>query len=199
MNINIKKYDITFLTTWDEFVLNESINGIIYHTQNFLSYHGNRFIDSSIIIFDNKKMIGVFPCCIYNNEFYSHKGSTCGGLVFSEEYNTLEKLNHIMNSIYDFFKGKIYIKLSERIYFKNKNNDLINFVLFQKCKQDQDISMYFDINKNTNIIDCFEKSDNKRLLLKYKNKNFDIKIDISTSNEDYILFYNLLINSLKKK
>ena len=38
------------------------------------------------MIYDKTKLIAVFPCCKCNNEYYSHRGSTCGGIVILEKY-----------------------------------------------------------------------------------------------------------------
>ena len=43
MNLIFKKYDESDVDAWDHFVYNESLNGTIYHTRNFLNYHKNRF------------------------------------------------------------------------------------------------------------------------------------------------------------
>ena len=89
MKIQINKYNKDSLTKWDDFVMKKSLNGTIYHTMNFLSYHKNKFKDSSIMIYDKNitNLIAVFPCCKVNNEYFSHKGSTCGGLVYLYKYN----------------------------------------------------------------------------------------------------------------
>jgi RimJ/RimL family protein N-acetyltransferase len=201
MLIHINNYTDEMINLWDNFVLNQSLNGTIYHTQMFLSYHKNKFNDKSILIYNNNELVGVFPCCEINGDFYSHKGSTCGGLVILEKYYELDKLILIMDEIYKFYNGNLYIKLSENIYFANKNNELMNFVLSLKCKKEQDISMFFNIKKKENIIDNIPKSDNKRLLMKYINNNInnDIKINISTNINDYKEFYILLEKYLMEK
>jgi hypothetical protein len=203
MKIQINKYNKDSLTKWDDFVMKKSLNGTIYHTMNFLSYHKNKFKDSSIMIYDKNitNLIAVFPCCKVNNEYYSHRGSTCGGIVILQKYYKLEKLTLIMDTIYNYYKGNLHLKLSETVYFKNNiKNDLLNFVLSRKCKQYQDISLYFDVNKNTNIINAFPKNDNKRLLLKYLN-NDDKNITFSCSNDlnDYKKYYYLLEKFLLQK
>ena len=48
MNLNLLKYNSNKFKEWDNFIENNSINGTIYHTQLFLSYHKNKFIDNSI-------------------------------------------------------------------------------------------------------------------------------------------------------
>ena len=201
MKIFIKNYKECDLKIWDNFVENETINGTIYHTRNFLSYHKSRFIDNSIMIYDKKKLIAVFPCCKCGDGYYSHKGSTNGGIIIKKKYYTLSKLTEIMDAIYSYYKGNLYIKLSESVYFReNTNNKLLNFVLSQKCKKYIDISLHFDINKNEKIIDSFPKNDNKRLLLKYiKNPNKEFHFFISEDIDDYKKYYSLLKKNLNKR
>ena len=107
MDLIIKKYESSDLKNWDNFVENDSINGTIYHTRVFLSYHKDRFIDSSIMIYHKKNLIAVFPCCKCSDGYYSHRGSTQGGIVIKEKYYTLSKLTDIMNAIYVYYKGFI--------------------------------------------------------------------------------------------
>jgi hypothetical protein len=202
MDLIIKKYcKKNDLLVWDKFIINDSLNGTIYHTRNFLSYHENRFIDNSIMIYDKKKLIAVFPCCKINQEYYSHRGSTCGGIVILEKYYELIKLTNIMDAIYSYYNANLHIKLSESIYFKNnKSNELLNFVLSKKCSNNKDISLYFDVNTNEKIIDSFPKSRNKDYLKKYiKNENNNINFQISDKIEDYKNYYILLDKFLREK
>lgn len=201
MKLIINKFNFEDSKTWDDFVLNDSLNGTIYHTKLFLSYHKDKFNDRSILIYDKNKLISVFPCCKVNNEYYSHLGSTCGGIVILEKYYELTKLTEIMDKIYEYYDGNLHIKLSETVYFKNTTkNDLLNFVLSQKCKSEQDISLYFDIKKNINIIDSFPKNDNKRLLVKYINSTpKEMSFMISNNLEDYKKYYYYLEKFLEEK
>jgi len=201
MKLIINKFNSEDMKVWDNFVINDSLNGTIYHTMLFLSYHKDKFEDSSIMLYDKNKLIAVFPCCKINEEYYSHRGSTCGGIVILENYYELIKLTEIMDMIYDYYNGNLHIKLSETVYFKNNiKNDLLNFVLSQKCKSYQDISLFFDVNRNDNIIDSFPKNDNKRLLLKYiKNTDKEMSFVVSNEVEDYINYYFLLEKILKER
>lgn len=203
MNLILKKYNKDDFKTWDNFVNNLSLNGTIYHSMNFLSYHNDKFEDSSIMIYNKSitNLIAVFPCCKVNGEYYSHRGSTCGGIVLLEKYYELGKLTEIMEKIYCYYDGNLHLKLSETVYFKNNiKNDLLNFVLSQKCKAYQDISLYFDVNRNENVIDSFPKNDNKRLLQKYiKNTDKEMTFKIYQDLDDYINYYKLLEKMLKEK
>lgn len=201
MKLDLIKYTNDKFDLWDDFVNKLSLNGTIFHTMKFLSYHKDKFEDNSLMIYDKNNLIALFPCCKFNGEFFSHKGSTYGGIVILEKYYELKKLTEIIDKIYDYYNGNLYLKLSETVYFKNNiKNDLLNFILSQKCKQYQDISLYFNINKNSNLIDSFPKNDNKRLLLKYiKNNSENITFESSDNLDDYKNYYYLLEKFLSEK
>lgn len=70
--------------SWDDMV-QESPMGTFLHTRRFLSYHGDRFEDVSIIIRGAEgEMIGVLPAAVdpeVNSRVVSHPGLTYGALV----------------------------------------------------------------------------------------------------------------------
>lgn len=69
---------------WNEFV-EQSLNGTFLHTRRYLSYHGERFKDVSLIIKDeSEKIVGLFPAAIDPNDkkrVVSHPGITYGGIL----------------------------------------------------------------------------------------------------------------------
>lgn len=69
---------------WDNLV-GRSCNGTFMHTRRFLSYHGNRFEDRSLILEDHRGRIrGVFPAAVEPADpkmIISHPGLSYGGLV----------------------------------------------------------------------------------------------------------------------
>jgi hypothetical protein len=68
---------------WDQFV-SESINGTMLHTRRYLSYHGPRFRDASVVVYSGKELAAVIPAAWDPSDeagVVSHPGSTFGGLV----------------------------------------------------------------------------------------------------------------------
>jgi hypothetical protein len=69
---------------WDELVA-ASLNGTLLHTRRFLSYHGDRFEDCSVVITDDEgRLEGVLPAARVPDEpttVESHPGATYGGIV----------------------------------------------------------------------------------------------------------------------
>ena len=68
---------------WDALVA-EAPMGTLLHTRRFLSYHGDRFADRSLLVYDDERLVGVLPAALDPDDpavVVSHPGSTYGGLV----------------------------------------------------------------------------------------------------------------------
>ena len=80
--MKIKKYQPKHINEWNSFVL-ISNNGTLFHNQQFISYHIEReFIDCSLMIYNDNKLIALFPAAMKDNStVFSHPGASHGGLV----------------------------------------------------------------------------------------------------------------------
>jgi hypothetical protein len=70
---------------WDSFC-NHCIQGTFLHTQRFISYHGLKYRDRSLVIKKRNNIIGLFPAAEQlgdNQIIESHPGITYGGLLHS--------------------------------------------------------------------------------------------------------------------
>ncbi|PYE22841.1 GNAT family N-acetyltransferase [Paraburkholderia silvatlantica] len=68
---------------WDEFCAG-CYGATFLHTRRFLSYHGDRFADFSILLEDDGKLLGVIPAARHPGQrdvVVSHPGSTYGGIL----------------------------------------------------------------------------------------------------------------------
>lgn len=83
MSIEIIPYTQEHETEWEKFCA-EAVNSTLLHTRRFLSYHGDRFTDRSLIIEEEGKWVGLFPAALSPGEatcVVSHPGITYGGLL----------------------------------------------------------------------------------------------------------------------
>jgi Acetyltransferase (GNAT) domain len=68
---------------WDAFCAS-AYGATFLHTRRFLSYHGDRFIDRSVVIEDGEQWLGVMPAARHPQHperVVSHPGITYGGMV----------------------------------------------------------------------------------------------------------------------
>ena len=165
---------------WDEFVMNNSLNGTFLHTRNFLNYHkAGKFEDMSLEIYKKNKLVAVCPACLIHedgkNVFYSHKGSTYGGIVFSREIYRAQDIMKLVEVVEHYLRdkgiNKIIMRLTPDIYCKSTVSlfeymlryygyfsyvDLNTYVDLE-C-DDTEIRKKIDRNKKRNIDKCEEKN-----------------------------------------
>lgn len=202
---DIVPYDDKYENRWDDFITLESINGTFLHSRKFLSYHPKeRYQDCSLIVTKKNKIVALIPACLVNNEgkniFYSHAGSTYGGLVLSnKEY----KASYIIEMIDCFESYLIKLKFDEVILkltpdlFSSQNSDLLQYILFfKKYQMYNEISTYIDLKSyNSNILKDFSSGQKENLRNALKN-NLEFK---TLSSEDELGdFYSVLCDNLLK-
>lgn len=69
---------------WDRFVQTEAINATFIHSRNYISYHGNRFVDCSLVFSRKNRIEAVIPAVKDAATFASHPGLTFGGILISK-------------------------------------------------------------------------------------------------------------------
>ena len=78
--IEIVKYESQNKSNWDDLV-GRSKNGTFLFHRDYMEYHSDRFLDSSLLFFENGRLVSVMPANVADNVFYSHAGLTYGGIV----------------------------------------------------------------------------------------------------------------------
>ena len=202
--ISIKKYDNSKKSEWDDFV-NSSVNGTFLQTKQFLDYHpADRFVDSSLMVYDQDKLVAVCPACIISDKgekiFFSHKGSTFGGVIIGAKQCALHKILPIISGIEEYCESnefsKIVLKQTSDL-FCGKKSDLIDFALYYLgyiekkelnfyidfSQYDDKILSNFSQGKRTNINNCLKKGIEVK------------KINTETQIND---FYCILCTTLEK-
>ncbi len=202
---NICKYKADNENIWDEFVENTSINGVFLQSRKFLNYHKlGRFHDCSIMIYYKNELVAVCPACeMYENGkkvFYSHKGSTYGGIVVCKKIYTTQKLISLIEVIENFLVQNGY----DRIVFKPTMNLLSepSMDLMEYCFYYKNYVEYKEINTYINY-DSYDKkiinnlSKMKQRIIKKCQKN-DMKFYEFTNKCDIEQFHNILSKNLLK-
>ncbi|WP_300598777.1 hypothetical protein [Niabella sp.] len=85
----LRRYSSEFRVEWDDFI-ERSKNGLFFFKTDYLFYHSDRFIDHSLLVFnEHKELCAVFPANENKAIIYSHQGLTFGSLILS--YKTKAK------------------------------------------------------------------------------------------------------------
>ncbi len=103
-DVQIQRYDPSFLAVWNEFV-EHSKNGTFLFNRHYMEYHANRFADYSLICRDEKGFpIALLPASSREGIVTSHGGLTYGGLISCAEMKTAVMLK-IFEALLDFLRA----------------------------------------------------------------------------------------------
>jgi len=128
-NLLIKPFSGADDDRWDDLCLN-SCNGTFLHTRKYLSYHGDRFIDQSVVIEDKDGcLLGLFPAATHpdnDKTIVSHPGITYGGIVHNGRLCG-EKMIQAFEALIDYYRASgfavMQYKAIPSIYHQIPSND----------------------------------------------------------------------------
>ncbi len=82
--IRIENYELPYRTIWNEFV-RSSKNGTFLFDRDYMDYHADRFVDHSLMFFDDNRLVAILPANLSDNVLISHGGLTFGGLIIDQK------------------------------------------------------------------------------------------------------------------
>lgn len=205
LELQIKEYTDEYKDKWDDFVLNQSMNGTFLQTKQFLDYHGDRFCDASLILYKgNDTIVAVVPACTITEAgrkiFSAHRGSTFGGIVVARQFYNIEHMEAVMNVLEDYFQSNSYdevqLKCTSDI-FAEENTNLLSYFLFQRGYSSYDeISSYVNYKTYKEEIPANFTSGRRR------DYNYSLKHNLTFreigSREEIEKFYTILCENLQK-
>lgn len=156
MALEIVKYEERYQAAWDQLAEHRSVNGTFLHTRKFLNYHpSGRFRDASLMVMQGNNLVAVIPACDTLDEgkrcFFSHPGSTYGGIVVEEKKYNLTTLSELVPLLDDYLKGEGYESVLLRCtpsLFSKRPVDLLDYFLFQHgYGQFDEVSCYVDLDR----------------------------------------------------
>jgi hypothetical protein len=107
MPIVVAPYSHSDAADWDKLVEN-STSGTFLHTRRFLAYHRDRFVDTSVCIWDDAVLIGVLPAASASEDasrVVSHPGLSYGGLVHGGKLRGQDMLS-VWGSVLEHYSAR---------------------------------------------------------------------------------------------
>jgi Acetyltransferase (GNAT) domain len=112
VNLELRPYTPTNSDTWDEFC-DSAFQATFLHSRRFLSHHGDRFRDLSLIIENKGRWVGLFPAAQHPSDVVcvvSHPGITYGGILHQGELRGAGMLT-ALELICEYYANQGYAKL----------------------------------------------------------------------------------------
>jgi hypothetical protein len=102
--IHVERYTAQHQAAWDLFVDNAK-NATFLFKRAFMEYHTHRFIDHSLLFWDDNELVAIFPANETETNIWSHKGLSYGGLVLKTKTNLPSVLIYF-EELKKYYEGK---------------------------------------------------------------------------------------------
>jgi hypothetical protein len=200
--IDIVPYADKDRDTW-EWIVKDSNNGTLYHTQKFLEYHPKgRFNNFHHIIAVDGNACCAVPGCIAESEkgktFVSYSGASVGGFVLPEDFG-LEDTDRVICAFLDYLKGRGFCRIEitlPPIFYGRRQNNHADFILSREGFgfKKREVSSVIALNyPDDDILKTFEPSA-RRSVKKATTSGVEVMADDSeTAYRDY---YKILEKNL---
>jgi hypothetical protein len=112
MTFDVIPYTAEMETQWDEWCVG-AVNSTFQHTRRFLSYHGQKFEDLSVLLAESGETVGAFPAALDPSDksrVVSHPGATFGGVVH-QGWLTGTRMVEAVGALRQYYASKNYRKL----------------------------------------------------------------------------------------
>ncbi len=186
--ITVRKYQSTDYELWNLFLENSRTNQFLL-SRNFMEYHKDRFEDYSLMVFDEKKLVAIFPANIKNTTIVSHSGLTFGGFIVAENEptkNSIQYLAELLKFVNEQAIDKIIFKQSPSFY-STVSQDEIDYAMFLVEAKLSRVDVAYAINqKLQNKIQYQERR--RRAIKKAEKSGVEIKETI-----DFSIFWNEIL------
>lgn len=204
--MEIVRYQDSFEKAWDRFIDKDSINGTMIQTRRFLNYHQEgRFEDHSLLVMKGSNIAAVIPGnCIIEEEkkiFYSHQGSTFGGIIVGKQYKKISDLEMIIDLFEQYLIeqsfDEIILKQASELY-SNDELEMLYYMLFTRDYRSMlEVGYYLDLKDV--IPDEIEKtfSASRRRDYRYSLKN-GLSFNELKSESEIKEYYQILLNNMTK-
>lgn len=194
--LKIIPYQPEYRGAWEDFV-KVSNNGTIFHLHQFLDYHAPGKFDFNHLLFMNGQIIeAVLPGRLKDRIFESPIGASYGSIVTRDI--TFEKAMDLTSCLLKYAREKHFREITltgpPLIYEAAPSQNLEYAMLWQGFEyRTHYISSAIKLDPEQEIIPRFQRT--VRNYVRKSLKDEDVRVEI---NEDYEVFYPILLHNLSK-
>ena len=180
--LKVIKYTHQQKEQWDAFV-SASKNGTFMLMRGYMDYHSDRFVDNSLLFYDDDKLVALLPASLHEQELRSHGGLTYGGIIVDKKM-TVQLMLSIFDVLLEYMRHnnitKLIYKRVPAIYYAYPSDEDL-YALFRN-----DAELYRrDIASTIYLSDRIRFSERRRRGVKNAAKN-GVIVRESNNYEEYL-------------
>ncbi|MBT0742943.1 GNAT family N-acetyltransferase [Campylobacter upsaliensis] len=189
--ISVVPYNANIKESWNLFN-RDSKNGIFMFDRNYMDYHADRFIDHSLMFYEDSKLIALLPLNIKDCVLYSHQGLTFGGFIVDysmRQQKMLECFCKLQEYMREIKSNRLIYKSIPHIYHKvSAEEDL--YALFRSGAK----IMRIDCSATIYLQNPIRFSELRKRGVKKALKN-EVQIESSTNFPAFITLLNEVLQT----
>lgn len=193
MTLFVKPYSDSYFSLWNDFV-DSAKNATFLFRREFMTYHKDRFLEGSLLVFENSKIVAILPANVQGGVLISHAGLSYGGLVCGVQVKLKQYMAYwhaLLRYLDNQGISKVHVKQIPRIYnaLFSDEFDYLLFIIQGHCYR-TDVLSVIDQNNRIPI------SKNRSASIA-KGFQYDFYVEEESS---FAAFWNdILIPNLKQK
>lgn len=186
--VTVKRYEEADKDMWNKFNT-ESKNSLFMFDRNFMDYHKDRFLDHSLMFFNDKEeLIAILPLNEKENVLTSHGGLTYGGFIVGTDMK-----QHTMNDCFE-----VLLKYARENNFKEIFYKTIPHVFHAYPAEEDRYSLFINhaqlVRVEPSTVVCLEKNlkmpkGRKAQISRAKREGVEVR-ELG-SKEDFLNFIDL--------
>ena len=185
--IEIRRYSENMKNIWNQFN-KQSKNSMFMFDRNYMDYHKDRFLDHSLLFYDNEKLIALLPISEHGDTLISHGGLTYGGFITNEKMK-----QHIMNDCFHEL-----LEYCRRLGFKSIRYKCIPHIYHSQPAEEDRFALFangakletVDVSTYVNLSNPFKMPKGRKAQIS-RAKRENVLIEELISLEDFNNFIDL--------
>ena len=186
-DINVVRYDSSMKSEWNTFV-SASKNGLFMFDRDYMDYHSDRFMDHSLLFYQDTKLLAVLPASEHKSLIVSHGGLTYGGLITDADMRQTVMMS-CFQSMMDYYRINSY----EKMLYKT-----IPFMYHKQPAEEDLFALYYfdayvDKIEASTVVDLKNPIKMSKLRRRQANKAVreGVEVMIEDTENSYRAFMNL--------
>lgn len=187
----VRQYTSEYFSEWNAFLSAAKNTTFLFH-RDFMEYHEDRFMDHSLLIFKENKLMGLLPANMSEGIVISHQGLSYGGLVVAKKAKFSEVMN-MFKAVLSFLSSEglaeLHLKTMPKIYCQGPSDEMDYLLFLLQAEQKRvDLASTIDLKHPLKI-----QSNRMEGVKKAKKQGLSI-----SEGQDFLPFWNeILVPNLK--